>query len=78
MVYNLIGDESWSLGLHITNRLTRGIAANVNVGFKVRDDILIPCPSLDVDGFEEERKSLLKPCLRARAAIRNAARPEAM
>ncbi len=67
-VYTLIGDSQQAFYVNCQ--------ANVDVRFKVGDYTVVSRPRLNVDGFEEKGKSFLEPCLRARATIGDAARPE--
>ena len=55
-----------------------GITSDINVGFKVWDDVIVACACLDVHGFKEQLKALLETCLDAGASVGDATSPVAV
>ena len=55
---------------------TWSVSANVDVGFEIRNEILVSCTSLNVHGFEEQFERLFEPGLRPRSTVRDTTWPE--
>ena len=67
---------SWIDRIIFGINLTRRISADIDVGLKVRENILVSGFSLDVDRLEKLFEGFFKTCLCARSAVGDATSPE--